>query len=569
MKKKDFIGLALDKNKIYTAHLTRAKGRLELVDVKTIELPEIVEARERPRLGEFQPKEAKAPGDDDMLFGLDEDAPDFESIDLDEFTGAEAEEDETRIGEEQGEEQSNEQVLSNFFSGFGKRSLQLGVNIAHGKTIFQPLEAADLKKMKKKQQQEYVAQLLSPMYDNEVTEDQYAWEVDEKGDGWLVSYDNDHSFLNLIDLAEITYDGRVSIREMMSDEIIWTGMVRSHYELSEDQITGLVSIGERSSRLIFMKGDQLFHVLPVINEGSKSRNVLQTLFSKLLFEIDKGTLPALDQMIVMQSTKPGTEVIEFFRDQFIDVDVDMFRPDPHKLTVPEELKNNPEALRPYVTAIGAAQTASGFDTGKWPALSLLPEYIRERQRYLKLEWHGAVLLVMIALAPLLINMWYQNLTSERDQLAQDIQALDTRIAQTRPVAQEVEQMLEEQAVVREVNDRIVTLSRNNLLWSETLGQINNGIAQIPNTWLTSLRVAGDELQIEGYTLYRNRIPLAARVFNDARINSVNEGMMREADVLQFSLRVHNFKDEEERFSPEIPEPEEDVIREVEIPQIAQ
>ncbi|MGM0739114.1 MAG: PilN domain-containing protein [Bacteroidota bacterium] len=569
MKKKDFIGLALDKNKIYTAHLTRAKGRLELVDVETMELPEIVESQARPRLSDFQPREAKSPGDDDVLFGLDDDTGDFESIDLDEFTGSETEEDdETRVGEGS-EEQSNEQVLSNFFTNFGKRSLQLGVNIAHGKTIFQPLEAVDLKKMKKKEQKEYVAQLLSPMYDQEVTEDQYAWEVDEQGDGWLISYDNDHSFLSLIDLADITYDGSVSIREMMSDEIIWTGMVRSHYELSDDQITGLVSIGERSSRLIFMKGDRLFHVLPVINEGSKSRNVLQTLFSKLLFEIDKGTLPALDQMIVMQSTKPGTEVIEFFRDQFIDVDVDMFRPDPHKLTVPEELKNNPEALRPYITAIGAAQAASGFDTNKWPDLSLLPEYIRERQRYLKLEWHGAVLLVMIALAPLVINMWYQNLTSERDQLAQDIQTLDTRIVQTRPVAQEVEQMLEEQAVVREVNDRIVTLSRNNLLWSETLGQINNGIAQIPNTWLTSLRVAGDELQIEGYTLYRNRIPLAARVFNDARINSVNEGMMREADVLEFSLRVHNFKDEEERFSPEIPEPDEDVIREVEVPQIAQ
>jgi len=571
LNKKDFIGLALDKNKIYTAHLIKVKGRLELASVETVELPEIVEARERPRLGEFKPQEAKGGADDDLFLGLDDDdSGDFESIDLDEFTGGDegSDDDDTLVGEES-KDMSNDQVVSNFFSNFGKRNLQLGVNISQGKAIFQQLEAVDLKKMKKKEQQDFVAQQLSPLYGEEISNDQYAWEVDEQGDGWLVSYDNDHSFLNLIDLAEITYDGKVFIRELMPDEVIWTGMVRSHYTLSDDQITGLVSIGERSSRLIFMKGDQLFHVLPVINEGSKSRNVLQTLFSKLLFEIDKGTLPALDQMIIMQSTKPGSEVIEFFKDQFIDVDVDMFRPDPHKLVVPEELKNNPEALRPYITAIGAAQAASGLDVAKWPNLSMLPEYIRERQRYFKLEWHGAALLVMIALAPLLINMWYQNYTSERDELAQSVQMLDTRIAQTRPVAQEVEQMIEEQAIVREVNDRIVTLSRNNLLWSETLGQINQGMAQIPNTWLTSLRVSGDELQIEGYTLYRNRIPLAARVFNDARISSVNEGMMREAEILQFSLRVHNFKEEEERFSPEIPEPDDDVIREIEVPQIAQ
>ncbi len=569
MNKKDFIGLALDKNKIYTAHLTRVKGRLELTDVETIELPEIVEARSKPRFGDFTPKETQGAAEEDIMFGLDDDSGDFETIDLDDVDSADdMEYGEPGVGDEK-QDQSNEQVLSNYFAGHGKKTLQLGVNIAHGKTMFQPLEAVDLKSMKKKQQDEYVAQMLGPMYEDEISPDQYAWEVDEQGDGWLISYDNDTSFLNLIDLAQITYDGRVFIRELMSDEIIWSGMVRSHYNLSEDQITGLVSIGERSSRLLFMKGDRLFHVLPVINEGSKSRNVLQTLFSKLLFEIDKGTLPALDQMIIMQSTKPGADVIEFFRDQFIDVDVDMFRPDPHKLVLPDELKNNPEALRPYITAIGAAQAASGLDIQKWPALSLLPEYIRERQRYFKLEWHGVALLVLIALAPLLINHWYQNHTSEISALNQSIQAIDTRIATTQPVAAEVEQMLEEQAVVREVNDRIVNLSRNNLLWSETLGQINEGVAQIPNTWLTSLRVSGDELQIEGYTLYRDRIPRAARVFRDARIASVNEGLMREAEVLQFSLRVHNFKDEEERFSPEVPEPDEDVIREIEVPQLGQ
>jgi hypothetical protein len=59
------------------------------------------------------------------------------------------------------------------------------------------------------------------------------------------------------------------------------------------------------------------------------------------------------------------------------------------------------------------------------------------------------------------------------------------------------------------------------------------------------------------------------VFNDARIVSVNEGEARGTEILQFSLRVHNFKDEEERFSPEIPEPDDDVIREIEVPQIAQ
>ncbi len=573
MKNKDFIGLSLEKNKLYTAHLRKVKGRLELVNLDTVELPEIVEAKARPRLGDYKPpKKADAAGGGDAMFGLDEDSGDFSDLNLDDDTvfGEISDDlDESKVGEDDSNETTNEQILSSFFTNFGKRTMQLGLTIPQGKTIFQQLEAVNLKKMKKKDQLEFINNLLDPMYEDSISEDQYAWEVDENGDGWLVSYDNDHSLLNLLDLADITYEGSLRIRELLPEEAVWTGMVRSHYVLSEDQITGLVSIGERSSRLLFMKGQQLFHVLPVINEGSKSRNVLQTLFSKLLFEIDKGTLPALDQMIIMQSTKPGAEVVDFFKDQFIDVDVEMFRPDPKKLAVTEELKENPEALRPYVSAIGAAQAAAGFDTAGWPPFSMVPQYVLERQQYFKLEWHGVLLLLCIALAPLLINHWYQGYVSERDELAQTVQTIDMQITQTRPVAQQVEQMLEDKAVVREMNDRIVNLSRNSLLWSETLSQINEGVSRVPNTWLTSLRVTGNDMNIEGYTLYRNRIPLAARVFDDARIISVTEGEIRDANVLQFNLRIHNYRDEEDRFTPQIPEPDDDVIREIEVPQIAQ
>jgi len=572
LKKKDFIGISLEKNKLYTAHFRKIKGQLELINLETVELPDIVEARARPRLGDFKPgPKADTPKGDDALFGLVEESDDFSGLDLDDsdFGQIADDLDDTKLGEEDSEEETNEQFLSNYFSKYGKNALQLGLTIPQGKTIFQQLEAVNLNKMKKKEQKEYVAELLDPMYEDVISEDQYAWEVDENGDGWLVSYDNDHSLINLVDLAEITYEGTTTIREHMPEEAVWIGLVRSHYTLKEDQITGLVSIGERSSRLMFLKGSELFHVLPVINEGSKSRNVLQTLFSKLLFEIDKGTLPALDQMIIMQSTKPGTEVVDFFKDQFIDVRVEMFRPNPKKMRVPEELVQNPEALRPYVTAIGAAQAATGFDTAEWPPFSLVPEYVRERQQLFKLEWHGMALLVCIALAPLLINYWYQGYVSERDELLQTVQTIDMQIAQTQPVARDVEQMLEEQAVVREMNDRIVNLSRNNLFWSETLRQINEGVARVPNTWLTSLRVSGEDMDIEGYSLYRNRIPLAARVFDDARIISVAEAQLRDANVLQFNLRIHNYMDDEERFTPQVPEPDEDVIQEIEIPQLAQ
>lgn len=571
MKKKEYVGLALDNDKIYAAHLVMGKHALELVGVETIELPESLDKKPKPKLGDAA---AKSGSEEEVIFGIDdEEAEDFESLDLNdddvEASDVPGSYGQTKVGYDQSQDdQSNEQVLSNYFSYFGKTKLFAGINVAMGKGIFQPLQDVQPQKMKKKEQAAFFSEMLAPIYNEEVSEDQYAWEVDEAGNGWLVSYDNDTTLLNLTELAALTYPGKISVREMFPDEVIWTGLVRSHYTLPEDEITALVSIGEKTSRLIFLKGDQLFHVLPIINEGSKSKNVLQTLFSKLLFEIDKGTLPTLDQIIVMQSSKPGREVIEFFQDQFIDVAVILFQPDPDKIVLPNELKNNPEGLRPYVTAIGAAQAAAKIDVVEWPALSLLPQYVREQQRVFKLEWHGMVLLGMIALTPLVLNFWYQDYAAERDDLMRTIERVDTRIMELRPIATEVEVMLAEEASVREVNERITNLTKTNLLWSETLNEINTGMQDVPNTWFSSLRVAGEELSIEAHSLYRSRVPLTAQVFRDARVVQVNEGEIRGAKVLNFTMRVPNFRADESRFSPEIPEPDDDVIREIQIRQIA-
>ncbi len=562
MKKKAYLGLAQDRNKIYAAHLTRVKGVLQLVDIEVLELPESIEHRPKPKPGGPPPEP-----EDDTVFGLDDDdLSDFESISMDDDDiPDESDSGKTKVGYDESEdEETNEQILSNYLNTLGDRKLITGINIPQGRTIFQPLQGVNLKKMKKKEQDEFINEKLAPIYNEQIDADKYTWEVDDDGDGWLVSHDNGTDLINLIDLAEITYDGKVRIHEMLSDEVIWTGLVQSHYRLGEEEITGLLSIGERTTRLVFLKGHRIFHVLPVINEGGRSRNVKQTVFSKLLFEIDKGTLPALDRLLIMHSTTAAEQVRDFFRDQFIDVEVDLFRPDPEKLQLPEEIQKNPEVIRPYLTAIGAAQAAARIDTAEWPSLSLLPEFVIERYKIFKLQWHGAALLVCIALAPLLVNHWYQDYVSERQQLERELSQIETEITELRPVAADVERMTEEQAVLREKNARVIELSENTLLWSRILGQINEGMAEIPNTWLTTFRVDGDELSVEGHTLYRQRVPLVTRVFDDARIERVEESEVRDATIHNFSLKVHDYLADPDRFTPEIPEPDEDYIREVEL-----
>ncbi|MDI6402086.1 hypothetical protein QLX67_08775 [Balneolaceae bacterium ANBcel3] len=552
MKGKDFIGLALDNNRIYTAHIKKGKRGIDLVSVDTLDLPE---AGGR-KAGGTDADESNAFGFDDSELGsisIDDLDDEFEMTEVD--------------SDSSGGAFSNDQALANYFARFGNKKLHVGLNIPHGKSFFQPLKGFEPRKMKKKEREEYFNEKLSAVHNRQINPDQYAWEIDQDGDGWLVSSEENGSLANMVQLANMSYKGTSAIEDVVPDEVLWTGMVRSHYRLQDDEVTGIMCIGERTSRLVFLNGEHIFYVLPMINEGAKSPNVLQTIFSKLLFEIDKGTLPGLNRIILLSEPQIGDKARSFFRAQFEDVDVDQFQLSRRKMSLPEHLRDNPEALRPYISAIGAAQAASGINIENWPTLSLMPEHVLERQQVFKLDWHGIVLLVLIALAPLLVNHWYSTNATEYERLDTMVELNQSRIAETEPIAREVEHIMAERSALEEVNERMKSLSRQNLLWSQRLDRLNNEMAGIPNTWLTTLTMDGNDLQLEGRSLYRQRIPMVSQVYEDVRILRVSEGEVRGNRVYNFSLRVRDFRTQDDRFSPEIPDFDEELTPEIDIQEL--
>jgi len=560
----EFLGLALDSDRVYAALIRKVKGGMELVGVETLELPESLD-----EAGREQENQDITSLEEDNVFGVGGESGSDDAIDLgdeaeldtpEDFEMSEDIEDEVKSGDD--EENGNAQELAALFTRIGKNKLQVGANVPIGKSFLQQLTDIRPKKMKKHEREDFFASKLMPIYSDAIQEDQYSWEVDDTGNGWLLSYDNDTSFLKLIDQTDGLYSGKTVIREVLSDEVIHIGLARIHYELPESEITGLVHIGQHVSRLVFLKGDQMIQVIPIINEGSKSDHILETVFSKLLFEIDKGTLPALHRLIIMQSDNLGVEARDYLRSQFEDIEVELFNPEPDKLIIPEELTTSVADLQPYVTAIGAAWAASGVNSDRFPDLSLTPEYIKERQRVFKLEWHGVALLVLIALTPLLINKWYQDGSEEVARLTNLITLTETQIADTRPVSEEVERLTAELGMIGEINSRLNELSENNLLWTETLDRLNRGMIGRSGTWLTSMQVADDDLVLEGYSLYRRQIPQVSEIFNDAHIMQVTEGEMRGQDINRFSIRVRNFREDGEGFNPEIPEPDNQMIQEL-------
>lgn len=586
MSRSEFIGIALSGDDLKIAHLRVEKKRLELISTETVTL--VTPLNFATPAGKPEPAEEE-PEDMDELFGLDDDDSE---INLDDAIGGEDDGfDMTEEGSEDPGGGNNEILLETVLNNINPKAVKIGLNIPFGSTIFQILRDNDYKTLKSKERKVVIEEKLNSIYDQPISPDNYGFQVRDDGSLLLASFENEIPLLNLLDQVATHYKGNLQIRDVQADEASLVGLVRANYHLQEDEYTGIVHIGETSSRVIFLKGNTIFMVLPMINQGSKSTRILNTVFSKMLFEIDKGELPNVDRLIITDHGGLGEKACDFFRKQLKDVEVEnlQYHPDkfinpeagvvvetsvkeeldeqeepgeqeeqeepddPFASEAPEEKKDNGKDnshadLASYSTAIGLAWSASGLNQEAFPQLSFVPGYVADRQRVFKLEWHGVMLLLMIAGIPFVTNSYYQANQDQIQVYDNEIRLLNSQINESRPIATITEELATRMVQLDEQLERYNTLSENAYKWSVTLDILNSGLRSVRNTWVTQIRSANEGIIIEGYSLYRNRIPRLANKFDKATVQSVTEGEMRNKKIYRYVILVDKIA-ENDNFTP--------------------
>jgi hypothetical protein len=99
-----------------------------------------------------------------------------------------------------------------------------------------------------------------------------------------------------------------------------------------------------------------------------------------------------------------------------------------------------------------------------------------------------------------------------------------------------------------------TLSRGSREWSEKFRILDQGVRNVKSSWITSFSQTKQGAFIQGYTLYRNRIPELVNIFDEATLLSVNDEEVRDKQIYSFSIFVKSFTKADSIYSP--PKPKE-------------
>lgn len=553
---KKYTGIVLDGDFLKFATIQVRGKKVRLLNIDKIRLAESIHKKENaPAVAE-----ANVFGDEMLdeegIFGMDtsaepETAPDIPGTDsdLDDFDFENLDDDEafeeTDMTAETDVAASNEMLIYNMLSAINSKRVNLGLSIQAGDANYQILRDVDFSKTKKKDLEVIVADRLEAIYGTNLGSDYYSYAVRTDGALFLASIDDEAQLLGLINNARDLYRGKIFINNILPDETLLLGLLRSNYELVDEAITCVLQFGETRSRILFLKGNQLWIVSPIVTEGVKSPRFLNTIFSKILFQLDTGEVPNLDQIIICNNTL-GQEAVDFLADRFQDIHVSEFQ---FADDFFEAEGINPQSVSAFTTAIGAAWASSGFQQENFPKISFLPQYVKENQKVFKLQWHGMLLLLLILLTPIVANHFYTGYAAEIESLSNDVRSLESQIITLDPIVQEYNRISSELGQIQTKLDLLAELNQSTLQWSTNTHLLNSGIEDVNSIWITQMTNNQNTTEIQGFALYRDRIPKLAEKFHRATLVSVTSVTIRDREVYSFRYIIRNFVADPDIYNP--------------------
>ncbi len=318
-------------------------------------------------------------------------------------------------------------------------------------------------------------------------------------------------------------------------DISLMNMVRLNYDLQPHEVSVVIYIGAEFTRLIFMRGNQLFQFAPILGEGYDSPNLHNTVYSRLLLEQDNLGIPRISRIILAGECR-RVSFKDFLLQQLPDHEIDyLLAPnlDSSPLSAGQQ-----EAISEFAVPIGAAWRVLDAANPRLYKINLLPEAVREGQRVFKLSWHGYLLMVLLFATAFLftrsINSKVRELKEEEEQLG----IKQAQIAENQILSDSIEAVKGQRARYQTSLALYDSLVPGTDRWSTTLTQLSHATEDLNSIWLTDLVSGADgAVAMNGFTVYRTRIPRLSAQFDQSVLKEVNVQEIREQTVYRYKIDV--------------------------------
>lgn len=338
------------------------------------------------------------------------------------------------------------------------------------------------------------------------------------------------SSLNILNLLENVQKGvSRKLAFIESAETSLVNLVKENYDFQAHDLSLIVYIGHEYSRLVFMRGNEIYNISNIIEAFLDSENISKTIYSRILLEQDNLGLPNPNSIIVTGEASEA-QVVEYLQEKMprgIHIDYLSFQ----RFGV----AGMDSILSRFSVAIGAALRILHRENDYLYDVDMTPGDIKEGQKIFKLGLFGWLLLALIPVVSFLATI----------QIVKEERLLDNLKKQVRTSAAELTQLEDIEARLNSEQGRLAnydkglvvldTLSSGTSTWSDFLGHLYTTTNGVGGIWITDIKQSRNQVEVKGFSLNRDKIPEFCRGMKGSVLQSVDIQEIRNRKVYNFNI----------------------------------
>lgn len=355
-----------------------------------------------------------------------------------------------------------------------------------------------------------------------------------------VNYEYHPSSIELLEEVNQFRSSNLNLVLMDTNELALVDLVKEIYKFEKDDITAIVYIEQDFSRVIFLKGREIYHITPIVHKGSMSNDVLEVIYSKMIFAQDHYFIPEFTKILVAGHSS-RLKAKYYFRQKFPSAITGYLNS--KKIESDLRFKDRGLLFSRYAVPIALAWKALQKNIIKSKS-NLLPDYILESKTIPKLALHGYVLLIFMAATAFFFSWALVKKNIEIAAVENDVKQMRTQIKNNASLTNRVHSF----------DDKIISLERRITLvdsfskgYDETISflrKLNEGVGKTRDIWITDLRKNEQSINIVGMALQRNKIPQLVREIGGANLKKQTRANFNGRDI--YAFQIEKKLDEEEK-----------------------
>lgn len=341
-------------------------------------------------------------------------------------------------------------------------------------------------------------------------------------------------------LAELEGRRYYTIGTIKNAEVALANYVSHTIKFFPEDYSLIIHIGKEASKLIFLEGQSLKHIGTTLDIGTKNLHTYDVYFSKILLEMENGGIPRLDNVILCGDDRSENIVLSFYG-TFPEANVIELKFDNFDLS--EISEDDKENISLFSIPVATAYEYFSEQKKEFFGINILPNEIKENQKFLQFGWHSYLMLVLFFFAAFGITVLSLSNTSEMNKLDLEIHRLTEMKKRNEEILNQMTPLQDKIANFDNTQTILDSATIGTEVWSNSIQKIADFIERRRDFWISHLDAKDiSNIALRGYALSRKSLTEFSRYSHASILNNIMYEPLREKTAFSFNMTLQPIKD---------------------------